>query len=84
MSDMTIDILYFAHFADLAGCAKETARAVPGSTVRDLVAVLAARERRLADLIRYGRVAVNADWATPDALLSDGDEVAFMPPMSGG
>ena len=49
--------------------------------------------RTLADLLRDPRfqalpadalLAVNQSFATPEAELSDGDEVALMPPVSGG
>ena len=40
--------------------------------------------RALHSLLSYARVAVNADYADADTVLRDGDEVALMPPMSGG
>jgi len=82
--DISVNILYFAHFGDLAGRTNENLSLPAGSTVRSLAHLLAQRDRRLSDLIGYGRAAVNADWATTDTALSDGDEIAFMPPMSGG
>jgi len=82
--EITIEILYFAHFGDLAGRRNETLRLPAGSTVGTLTAMLGARDKRLSDLIGYGRASINAEWATLDSPLSDGDEVAFMPPMSGG
>ncbi len=83
-SEIRVNILFFAHFSDLAGHANEVIALPTGSTVGDLTSLLAARDRKLSDLIGYGRASVNADWATPNTILSDGDEVAFMPPMSGG
>ena len=38
----------------------------------------------LGDLLTQGRVAVNAEFADADTALHAGDEVAWMPPMSGG
>jgi molybdopterin converting factor small subunit len=55
-----------------------------GATVADVAANLAASDARLADLLARTRVAVAADFASPDTILRDGDEVAFLPPMSGG
>jgi molybdopterin converting factor subunit 1 len=81
---MTINILYFAHFGDLAGRQTEELELADRTSVKELAALLGARDRRLADLLGYGRVSVNAEWATGDVVLHDGDEVAFMPPMSGG
>ena len=65
--------------AAVAGLAVE-AGATVGSLWRDL-----AREH--AELTQYERSissAVNADYARMDRLLADGDEVAFLPPVSGG
>jgi molybdopterin synthase sulfur carrier subunit len=81
---MTINILYFAHFGDIAGRQTETLSVADGSSVKDLVDMLAARDRRLGEMLGYGRASVNAEWATPETILTDGAEVAFMPPMSGG
>ncbi|HEX6650685.1 MAG TPA: molybdenum cofactor biosynthesis protein MoaE [Pyrinomonadaceae bacterium] len=42
---------------------------------------------RFADLERFGRsllFAVNQEYATPDTLLNDNDELAVFPPVSGG
>jgi molybdopterin converting factor subunit 1 len=83
-TEITVQILYFAHFGDLAGRRSETLRLPAGSTIGALAGILGERDHRLSDLIGYGRASVNAEWATADTTLSDGDEVAFMPPMSGG
>lgn len=81
---MTVNILYFAHFSDLAGATNESITLPEGATIASLCALLASRDSRLGELLTYGRAAVNAEWAIPSAPLSNGDEVAFMPPMSGG
>lgn len=55
-------------------------------TVRDLIGKLEAEYPGLSDKIDAARaqVAVNQEFAKFDAPLRDGDEVAFIPPMSGG
>ncbi len=83
-TEIAVNILYFAHFGDLAGRSTETLALPSGATVQTLADLLGARDRRLSDLITYGRASVNTEWATAQTVLSDGDEVAFMPPMSGG
>jgi molybdopterin converting factor small subunit len=45
---------------------------------------LAAEFPELANYERSISSAVNADYAKMDQVLSDGDEVAFLPPVSGG
>jgi molybdopterin converting factor subunit 1 len=81
---MIINILYFAFFGDLAGRTNESLSLPEKSTLQDLSNLLAQRDRKLADLLTYGRASVNAEWGHTDTELHDGDEVAFMPPMSGG
>ncbi|MBV9852875.1 MAG: molybdopterin converting factor subunit 1 [Armatimonadetes bacterium] len=81
---MTVTVLFFAHYQDIAG-GREQARPLPdGATVADLAALLAREDPRLEGLLSYARVAVNADYADAATMLRDGDEVALMPPMSGG
>lgn len=54
------------------------------ATVHDLVRALAERDPRCQELDRHCRIAVNEEWAAPETILNEGDEVAFIPPMSGG
>ena len=55
-------------------------------TVADLLAHLAQEYPPLAELMAGGRllVSVNEEFAAQGAQLKDGDEVALMPPFSGG
>jgi molybdopterin synthase catalytic subunit len=55
---------------------------VPGTTAGQLVALLAARAPDLARLRLAG--AVNRAYATDERVLREGDEVALIPPISGG
>jgi molybdopterin converting factor small subunit len=77
-------MLYFARFGELAGRPGEALIMPFGSTVRSVIDLIGARDARIKALIGYARMAVNAEWATPDTTLADGDELALMPPMSGG
>jgi molybdopterin synthase catalytic subunit len=53
-----------------------------GARVRDLIDVLAASIPAL--LTTRGLIAVNHSYVTTDTTLNDGDEVALIPPVSGG
>jgi molybdopterin converting factor subunit 1 len=82
---VVIRVLLFGHYRDAAPEGSELAVNVPdGATVADVAARLSERDARFVDMIRRTRVAVAADFASPETVLSDGDEVAFLPPMSGG
>ncbi len=81
---MRVRIRLFARLRELAG-AEELARdAAAGATVADVWAALA---REFPALEPHGRTvsaAVNDDYAPMRRPVEDGDEVAFLPPVSGG
>jgi molybdopterin synthase sulfur carrier subunit len=69
---------------DIAGAAELARDVAPGATIRSVWSDLI---REFPDLAGYERsisTAVNADYARMDQAVSDGDEVAFLPPVSGG
>ena len=81
---MTVRMLFFAHLQDMAG-SRELAMTLPdGATVQTAAIELEQRFASLDALLDHVRVAVNAEFAGPDTALKEGDEVAWMPPMSGG
>jgi molybdopterin converting factor subunit 1 len=81
---MRVTVRLFARLRDLAG-AGELVRDVPDSaTVHTVWALLTKETPSLSQYERTMSVAVNAEYARMTAVLSDGDEVAFMPPVSGG
>ena len=81
---MRVNIRLFARLRDIAG-AGEMERQVPdGATVRTVWETLA---REFPDLQEYEvsiSIAVNAEYSRMGAPVADGDEVAFLPPVSGG
>ena len=54
------------------------------STARELWEKLAADYTGLNEYRDIVSIAINAEYAKMDGTLSDGDEVAFLPPVSGG
>jgi molybdopterin converting factor subunit 1 len=81
---MRVTVRLFARLRDLAG-AGELVRDVPApATVQTVWQSLVRDMPRLQDYERTMSVAVNADYAKMTASVADGDEVAFMPPVSGG
>lgn len=75
-------LLYFASLRDGAGCDSETVDSSAGDP-RTLYTQIAARHG-LAWCSERLRVAVNGEFAAWDSALRDGDEVVFLPPVSGG
>jgi len=72
----------FASAREAAGTGRDD---LPGDTVGELLAV--ARERygaSFVDVLPTCRIWVNGESATADTMISPRDEVAVLPPVSGG
>lgn len=81
---MQVRVLLFGSLREAAG-AKELAVALPErARVVALRELLMASQPAFEKLAGRLRVAVNREFASDDATLADGDEVAFLPPVSGG
>ncbi|MEN9934079.1 MAG: hypothetical protein RLZZ387_658 [Chloroflexota bacterium] len=81
---MMVAVRYFAGHRDITGRAEERVELEPGATVAVLWEHLVARYPRLAGYSGRLLYAVNQEFATLESGLRDGDEVAFIPPVSGG
>ena len=79
---MKVKLLYFASLADRAGCSGET-RETAVTELRDLYAEVA-RAHAFTFAPERLRVAVNGALTGWERPLADGDEVVFLPPVSGG
>ena len=81
---MRVTIRLFARLRDLAGSG-ELIREIPGpATVQAVWQSLTAEMPSLAEYERTLSVAINAEYSRMAAAVQDGDEVAFLPPVSGG
>lgn len=79
---ISVTVRLFGHFSDVAEVIELEAPA--GSTVNDLATALVGRDARLAGIDRSCRAAVNEEYRDSTFKVQEGDEVAFIPPMSGG
>ena len=83
-----VTILYFASIKEKLGLAKEAVELPPGVRhVGALAATLRSRGAVWTEALSGGptlKVAVNQSMATLDAVINDGDEIAFFPPVTGG
>ena len=79
-----VKVLFFGRLKEVAGGAEELVELSPGSRIEELFASFVARRPEFARY-RSSLVASRnqefAAWSTP---LQRGDEIAFLPPVSGG
>jgi len=79
-----VTVRLFARLRDIVGAGELTRDVATGASVGTLWNQLVADHPGLAAYARSMSSAVNADYAGPDHVLREGDEVAFLPPVSGG
>ncbi len=78
----TVTVRLFAALRELAGSSSVQAE---GSTVGEVVDALVGRHgERFGQIARSGSVIVNGDRASADRVLAGGEDVALLPPVSGG
>ena len=81
---MRVTVRLFARLRDLAGAGELVRDVSAPATVHTVWRSLVADFPTLADYERTMSVAVNAEYSRMNADVTDGDEVAFLPPVSGG
>lgn len=81
---MTLRIRLFAGLKDRLGRAEVDLALPDPAQARDLKAALAARHPELASMVQAARVAVDQVFVGPDHALAAGQEIALLPPVSGG
>jgi len=81
---MRIKVLFFGFTHEVTGLREEQVEVGEGENLRGLRQIYENRFPRLGELAGSLLFAVNQQIAEPLAILHDGDEVAFMPPVSGG
>ncbi|HEX2713820.1 MAG TPA: MoaD/ThiS family protein, partial [Candidatus Acidoferrales bacterium] len=81
---MRVRVLFFGRLKEIVGRGEDSAELSEGARVEDLFARYGTR---FPDLARYRSsvvASVNQEFAEWRAPLQSGDEVAFLPPVSGG
>jgi molybdopterin synthase catalytic subunit len=84
MDVVKIALLAFASAGDILGAGETALELPPRTTLGQLKAQLEERHPELRGLWSRIAVAVNGDLRPDDTALADGDEVAILPPVSGG
>jgi len=81
---MRVRVLLFATYREIVGTKELPWTADAGTTLAQFLDAFLAAHPRLAPHRGSMMVAVNLSVAEPSALLHEGDEVALLPPVSGG
>ena len=81
---MTVRVRLFAVLRDRAGAASTTLDLPAGATIAQALGPLLRQFPALGNDLPRCAFALNQAYAPPDTVLHDGDELALIPPVSGG
>jgi molybdopterin synthase catalytic subunit len=81
---MRVRVLFFGILKDVAGGPADDVHLPDGASVRDLLMQLEVQIPRLKQSLSSLALAVNQQYAGPETRLHQDDEVALLPPVSGG
>jgi molybdopterin converting factor subunit 1 len=81
---MTVKVLYFGRLRELCGSAEESVDVREGACIEELFARCSSVRPELRKFRSSLVAARNREFASWDAELRGGDEVGFLPPVSGG
>ena len=81
-----ITVKYFANLREIAGKPEEQINTDSNVSLEQLSILIEPSQPKIAIMIRERKimVSVNQEMAALDTLIRNGDEVAFLPPFSGG
>ncbi len=77
-------MLFFGVLKDVVGRSEDSLEVPAGSAVAAVFDHYAGRFPRLKEMERSVLLARNREFAEPSAAVGEGDEIAFLPPVSGG
>ena len=81
---MQTKVLFFGKLKEIAGSAEQSVELRPGATISDLFAGFARETPALAPFRSSVVASRNQEFAAWSTVLEPGDEIAFLPPVSGG
>ncbi len=79
-----VRVLFFASLVDLIGERRRDLQLPAGATVADALRCLSAEVPGFASRAPHVSYALNEAFVSSDVAVSDGDELALIPPVSGG
>lgn len=79
-----VQVLYFGPLRELAGCAEDSVEVEGGASVADVFEACSARHAAMGRFRSAVVPSRNREFASWPSEVAPGDEVAFLPPVSGG
>src|SRR5262249_16310787 len=81
---MRVRVLFFGMLKDVLMTASHSLELAEGARARDALQQCEAKFPHLKQLLPSAAIAINQSYAASDTPLKDGDEIAVLPPVSGG
>lgn len=81
---MQVRVLFFGLLKELVGAEQRVVEVGPGASVGDLLDLCRAETSKQSEVWTSLAVAVNQEYVGRATVLAEGDEVALLPPVSGG
>jgi MoaE-MoaD fusion protein len=81
---MQVRVLFFGVLRDMAGQAADSLTLPEHAVLADVLSHYEARMPRLRALSSSLAISINQEYAGPESALHSGDEIALLPPVSGG
>jgi molybdopterin converting factor subunit 1 len=84
MGLVRIRVLFFGIIREITGLREENIQVPEGARLETVLEDYSTRFPKVREMAGSVVLALNQQFAPPESVVSDGDEVAFLPPVSGG
>jgi len=81
---MKVKAKFFAAIKEIVGISEVELEITPGTTAGDLFQGYCQQHPLLSRYAHHTMISVNLEFVPPATCLKEGDEIAFIPPVSGG
>ena len=81
---MKVKVLLFASLKDISGENAFELELEENATVDSVKLKIISMYPKLEPLLNYVKIAINQEFADAETVINNGDELAFLPPVSGG
>ncbi len=84
MTSIYITVLYFASAKDATGKSKDSFKLSKDTPIKDLLSKISATYPKIISILNIMQISVNYKLVDMNTILKEDDEVALLPPISGG